>query len=79
MEAQDALRRAGLLARKLAQTRRNGAIPSQGSSDDIRRLDTELVALGSRLDKSRCITNQEGAETFAARNLWVIAIRFVHT
>lgn len=78
MEAQDALRRAGLLARKLAQTRRNGAIPSQASGD-IRRLDTELVALGSRLDKSRCITNQEGAETFAARNLWVIAIRFVHT
>ncbi|KAG2421263.1 hypothetical protein HFD88_000879 [Aspergillus terreus] len=53
--------------------------PFQGSSDDIRRLDIELVALSSRLDKSRCITNQEGAETFAARNLWVIAIQFVHT
>ncbi|OJJ65766.1 hypothetical protein ASPBRDRAFT_189757 [Aspergillus brasiliensis CBS 101740] len=79
MEAQDALRRAGLLARKLAQTCRNGAIPSQAFTDDIRRLDAELVTIGSRLDKSRCITNQDGAETFAARNLWVIAIQFVHT
>ncbi|KAL2847801.1 hypothetical protein BJY01DRAFT_246703 [Aspergillus pseudoustus] len=77
MEAQSALMRAGTITKELAR-KRNKSNLSRAMADDMRRLDSVILALGTKLDTSEWITDQ-GAEASTARNLWAIALLFVHT
>lgn len=78
MKAQDALMKAGNIAKELAKKRSKTNL-LKSTAEDIRRLDSTVVNLGIQLDTSRCVTNEEGAEPSAARNLRAIALLFVHT
>jgi hypothetical protein len=78
MEAQNALMRAGTIAKELAK-KRNKTNLSRTTADDIRRLDSNVLALGAKLDTSGYSAENEGAEASAARNLWMISLLFVHT
>ncbi|CEL11510.1 hypothetical protein ASPCAL14612 [Aspergillus calidoustus] len=78
MEAQNALMRVGPIAKELSK-KRNRTNLSRTTADDIRRLDSTVLALGAKLDTSSYSVENEGAEASAARNLWMISLLFVHT
>ncbi|KAL2814372.1 hypothetical protein BDW59DRAFT_167197 [Aspergillus cavernicola] len=78
MQAQNALMQAGSIAKELAK-KTNKTNLSRTTAEDIQRLDSTVLGLAIQLDTSRYVMNQEGAEACAARNLWAIALLFVHT
>lgn len=45
----------------------------------IRELDSRASALGCEFDRSRCVTDKQTAEAFAARNMWDIGRTMIHT
>ncbi|KAL5338204.1 hypothetical protein BJX70DRAFT_398918 [Aspergillus crustosus] len=78
MESQHLLMQAGSISKQLAKGRNKANLPKT-AADEIRRLDTLALAIGAKLEDSESLSNQDGAEAFAARNLWAFALLFVHT
>ncbi|KAL3447672.1 hypothetical protein BJX65DRAFT_307735 [Aspergillus insuetus] len=78
MEAQNALMRAGTIAKELSK-KRNKTNLSRTTADDIRRLDSTVLAIGAKLDTSGYSAENEGTEASATRNLWMISLLFIHT
>lgn len=78
MHAQEALLRSCEIGRQLIREG-NGENLSQSIKGNIQRLDSFILELAAEVDRFRCVTNYQGAEADASRNLWAISNAFVHT
>ncbi|GKZ63155.1 hypothetical protein AnigIFM49718_011224 [Aspergillus niger] len=47
--------------------------------DEIQSLDSLILKLAAEVDRFRCVTNYEGPEADASRNLWAISNALIHT
>lgn len=47
--------------------------------EDIQNLDSLILELAAEADRFRCVTNYQGVEADASRNLWAISNAFIHT
>lgn len=47
--------------------------------DNIQNLDSLILDLAAEVDRFRCVTNYQGAEANASRNLWAISNALIHT
>ncbi|OOQ81616.1 Zn(II)2Cys6 transcription factor [Penicillium brasilianum] len=47
--------------------------------DNVESLDSFILDLAAEIDRFRCVTNYQGAEADASRNLWSISNALVHT
>ncbi|RAL08268.1 putative Zn(II)2Cys6 transcription factor, partial [Aspergillus homomorphus CBS 101889] len=81
MNAQVALFRSCSLGRQLV-----GANASNDSTglprslgEDIKRLDSFILELAAEADRFRCVTNYQGSEADASRNLWAISKALIYT
>ncbi|KAF9888907.1 hypothetical protein FE257_008277 [Aspergillus nanangensis] len=78
VKAHDALLQSFRIARELTNGN-NTRRPSNSLKDRIRNLDSCISSLASESDRSRCVTNQQGSESSASRNMWVVARAIIHT
>ncbi|PYH36105.1 fungal specific transcription factor domain-containing protein [Aspergillus neoniger CBS 115656] len=52
---------------------------SNSIREEIQTLDSFILELAAEVDRFRCITNYEGPEADASRNLWAITNGLIHT
>lgn len=45
----------------------------------MQNLDSLILDLAAEVDRFRCVTNYQGAEAYASRNLWAISNAMIHT
>ncbi|KAE8371577.1 hypothetical protein BDV26DRAFT_298658 [Aspergillus bertholletiae] len=78
-QAQDTLLRTCDLAKELEKA--DGTKSSQPPTlpDRIRELNSRISSLAAESDRYRCVTNRQGAECFAPRNLWAITSAIIHS
>ena len=48
-------------------------------TQDIHDLDVYILSLAAEVDRFRCVTNYQGMEADASRNLWAIPNAIIHT
>ncbi|KAJ5388996.1 uncharacterized protein N7496_000064 [Penicillium cataractarum] len=78
VHAQEALLRSCEIGRHLTREGR-GATLSHSIRDNVKSLDSFILELAAEVDRFRCVTNYQGAEADASRNLWAISNAIVHT
>ncbi|KAL4744925.1 hypothetical protein BDW72DRAFT_199126 [Aspergillus terricola var. indicus] len=75
MKAQASLLRSCCIGRELIREPRTGQSLSFSIREEIQALDSLILELAAEADRSRCVTNYQGAEADASRNLWAISQR----
>ncbi|KAL4982632.1 hypothetical protein BDW68DRAFT_170505 [Aspergillus falconensis] len=81
VNAQVALLRSCRLERQLTTENANNdstGLP-RSIGEEIRILDSFILELAAEADRFRCVTNYQGAEADASRNLWAISSSLIHT
>ncbi|KAF7628283.1 Zn(II)2Cys6 transcription factor [Aspergillus flavus] len=77
-KAQDTLLQTCNLAKELEkEDSRSSQSPTL--IDRIRELNSRISSIAAESDRYRCVTNRQGAECFAPRNLWAIASAIIHS
>ncbi|KAL4820361.1 hypothetical protein BDW67DRAFT_94567 [Aspergillus spinulosporus] len=79
MKAQASLLRSCCIGRELTQEPRAGQSLSFSIREEIQALDSSILDLAAEADSFRCVTNYQGAEADASRNLWAISSALIHT
>ncbi|KAL3430412.1 hypothetical protein BDV09DRAFT_202227 [Aspergillus tetrazonus] len=79
VKAQAALLRSCCIGRELIQELRTGRTLSFSIREEIQNLDSLILDLAAEADRFRCVTNYQGAEANASRNLWAISNALIHT
>ncbi|KAL4765789.1 uncharacterized protein BDW70DRAFT_167588 [Aspergillus foveolatus] len=79
VKAQGALLRSCCIGRGLIQELRTGQSLSFSIREEIQDLDSLILDLAAEADRFRCVTNYQGAEADASRNLWAISNALIHT
>ncbi|KNG86881.1 Zn(II)2Cys6 transcription factor [Aspergillus nomiae NRRL 13137] len=77
-KAQDTLLRTCNLAKELEKEDSRSSQPPT-LIDRIRELNSLISSLAADSDRYRCVTNRQGAECFAPRNLWAITSALIHS
>ncbi|KAL3256221.1 hypothetical protein ABHI18_007755 [Aspergillus niger] len=78
MHAQETLLRSCEVGRLLI-TEGDHSNLSYSIRDEIQSLDSLILRLAAEVDRFRCVTNYEGPEADASRNLWAISNALIHT
>ncbi|PIG83353.1 Zn(II)2Cys6 transcription factor [Aspergillus arachidicola] len=76
-KAQDTLLQTCNLAKELEKEDRRSS-QSPNLIDRIRELNSRISSIAAESDRYRCVTNRQGAECFAPRNLWAIASAIIN-
>ncbi|EAA59457.1 hypothetical protein AN3986.2 [Aspergillus nidulans FGSC A4] len=79
VKAQAALLRSCCIGRELDRELRTGQSLSFSIREEIKDLDSLILGLAAEADRFRCVTNYQGAEADASRNLWAISNALIHT
>jgi hypothetical protein len=79
VKAQAALLRSCCIGRELTRELRTGQGVSFSIREEIQDLDSLILDLAAEADRFRCVTNNQGAEADASRNLWAISNAIIHT
>jgi hypothetical protein len=79
VNAQVALFRSCFLGRQLIREDSSSTGLPHSIEEDIRNLDSFILKLAEDADRFRCVTNYQGAEADASRNLWAISNALTHT
>ncbi|KAE8419381.1 hypothetical protein BDV36DRAFT_136558 [Aspergillus pseudocaelatus] len=77
-KAQDTFLRTSNLAKELEKEDSKSS-QSPTLLDRVRELNTLISSLAAESDRYRCVTNRQGAECFAPRNLWAITSAIIHS
>ncbi|KAB8212437.1 hypothetical protein BDV34DRAFT_218810 [Aspergillus parasiticus] len=77
-KAQDTLLQTCNLAKELEKEDSRSS-QSPALIDRIRELNSRISSIAAESDRYRCVTNRQGAECFAPRNLWAIASAIIHS
>ncbi|OJJ47392.1 hypothetical protein ASPZODRAFT_116687 [Penicilliopsis zonata CBS 506.65] len=75
VNAQVALLRSCSLGRQLIREDSKSTV----SREEMQTLDSFILELAAEADRFRCVTNYQGAEADASRNLWAISNALIHT
>lgn len=78
VHAQEALLRSCEIGRQLIKEGPGSNLP-HSIKDNVDSLDCFILNLAAEIDRFRCVTNYQGAEADASRNLWSISNALVHT
>lgn len=76
VNAQAALLRSCCISRDLIQETKSLPFSLR---EEIQALDALILDLAAEADRFRCVTNYQGAEADASRNLWAISNALIHT
>ncbi|KAF9893326.1 hypothetical protein FE257_011758 [Aspergillus nanangensis] len=79
VNGQTVLFRSCCIARQLLVDNNSDSQLPRSFGDDLRGLDSYIMDLAAEADRFRCVTNYQGAEADASRNLWAISNAIIHT
>lgn len=79
MNAQSVFLRSCCIGRQLIREGNNTTGLPRSVWEDIQNLDSYIIELAAEADRFRCVTNYQGPEADASRNLWAISNAVIHT